>query len=283
MRPSPAFRSTAKGGDLALTGWDPGQYLRYGDERLRPFIELIARIPLLDGRPQVVDLGCGPGNTTAVLLERWPAASVVGVDSSPAMIGAAGAVAAPPQLTFVLGDMTTWEPNGPVDVVVANAALHWVPGHTELFGRWLGWLRPGGILAFQVPGNDASPTHARLRALASSQWSDRLGAVADRADVLTPRGYYEALRRLGAEVDARETTYCHVLTGPDPVLEWVKGTALRPYLAALEPEQAGEFEAAYAAALREAYPPSPGGETVRPRVPPGVRGGPGARLAGRAG
>lgn len=248
--------------------WDPDQYLRYAQERERPFWELVARVESSPPGPPttVVDLGCGPGNVTAALLERWPQASIHGLDSSAAMIEQAQARAQPPRLTFELADIHDWRaPDGSVDLLLSNAALQWVPGHLDLFDRWWPVLSPRGKLAFQVPRNFDQPSHALLFELAaSSEWSAKLAAVDRDLDLPSPGRYYEHLRALGARVDLWETTYHQVLSGPDPVLEWVRGTALRPYLSALDGEDAAAFQAAYAALLREAYPPSPSGETLFP-------------------
>ena len=243
--------------------WDPEQYEVYADERSRPFHELLARVPAKQPR-QVVDLGCGNGTLTATLAERWPEASVLGVDSSPEMLAATAGRELPGRLAFQLDTIQAWQPTRPVDVLVSNAALQWVPGHGDLLGRLVGSLVPGGWLAFQVPGNFDFPSHTILTELCrSARWRDRLGAVADRgAAVLEPADYLDLLATLGCQVDAWETSYLHVLDGPDPVLSWVRGAALRPVLAALGPA-AGDFEHEYGARLRAAYPPRPYG-TVFP-------------------
>jgi trans-aconitate 2-methyltransferase len=242
--------------------WDPVRYGRYADERGRPFHELLARVGAR--RPErVVDLGCGDGALTATLLDRWPDAEVVGVDSSAEMLAAAGPRATP-RLRFELAAVEEWAPPGPVDVLVSNAALQWVPDHVERLPQLVGMLAPGGWLAVQVPGNADAPSHVLLRELRRSpRWRDRLGPGPARwPDVLDPPGYLDRLARLGCVVDAWETTYAHVLQGADPVLEWVRGTALRPVLAALSPADAADFEAEYGAALREAYPAAPYGTVV---------------------
>jgi trans-aconitate 2-methyltransferase len=150
-------------------------------------------------------------------------------------------------------------------VVVTNATLHWVPGHLELLPRWVGALAPGGALALQVPANFAEPTHTHLRDLAARpRWREALAPVAAMTAVHSPDEYRQALRPTGAETDIWQTVYHHVLTGPDPVLEWVRGSALRPYLDLLDPSEGAAFEAAYAGALRQAYPADRWGETVLP-------------------
>jgi trans-aconitate 2-methyltransferase len=170
------------------------------------------------------------------------------------------------RVAFTIGDVRTWAPDHPVDVVISNAVLHWVPGHAALLARWAGWLAPGGWLAVQVPGNFGAPTHTLLAELCRQpRWGDRLADVAPRPDaVLDPEGYLGVLTRAGLRPDVWETTYLHVLTGVDPVLRWVSGTVLRPVLARLDEVEAREFTDRYAAALREAYPERPDGTTVLP-------------------
>jgi trans-aconitate 2-methyltransferase len=245
--------------------WDPGAYLRFGGERARPFSDLMTRVRATAPRT-VVDLGCGEGALTASLAQRWPGASVTGVDSSPEMLAAAAAHAVAGRVAFVAGDVRTWTADRPVDVLVSNAALHWVPEHPRLLGRWAAQLAPGGELAVQVPGNFRAPTHALLAELCRSpRWGGRLAAVAPAEDaVLDPAGYLEVLAGADLEPDVWETTYLHVFRGEDPVLGWVGGTVLRPVLAALDEDEAAELTAAYAAALREAYPPRADGTTVLP-------------------
>lgn len=251
--------------DPTAAVWDPAVYLRYADERARPFTELISRVGA--GSPRtVVDLGCGEGALTASLAARWPGARVTGVDSSPEMLAAAAAHAVPGRVGFVAGDARTWRPEAEVDVLVSNAVLHWLPGHGELMSRWAGALAPGGWLAVQVPGNFRSPTHTVLADLCRSpRWSAELAAFAPRADAaLEPVEYLEVLTAAGLAADVWETTYLHVLTGEDPVLGWVRGSVLRPVLTALDDDAAARLTAEYAAGLRAAYPRRPDGTTVLP-------------------
>jgi trans-aconitate 2-methyltransferase len=191
---------------------------------------------------------------------------VLGVDSSAEMLADAAGRERSGRLEFRLGSIERWQPPQPVDVLVSNAALHWVPGHSELLGRLLSWLAPGGWLAFQVPGNFRSPSHTTLVELCqSARWRGRLGRLSGRgAGVLEPAEYLDRLGTADCEVDAWETTYLHVLQGDDPVLAWVRGTALRPVLAALGGDPAAaEFEREYGARLRAVYPSRPYG-TVLP-------------------
>jgi trans-aconitate 2-methyltransferase len=245
--------------------WDPATYLRYAGERARPFVDLLGSVR--SASPAVVvDLGCGEGALTASLARRWPSARVTGVDSSEEMLSAAAAHAEPGRVTFELGDVREWRPAAPVDVLVSNAVLHWVPEHAELLRRWAGELAPGGELAVQVPGNFRAPTHALLTELCRSpRWSARVAALAPQPDaVLEPAGYLDVLTGAGLAADVWETTYLHVLRGPDPVLGWVRSTVLRPVLAALDEAEVEDLTKAYAAALRAAYPERADGTTVLP-------------------
>ena len=194
--------------------WDPDRYLTYADERGRPFVELVGRIDAAAPRT-VVDLGCGPGNLTRLLAERWPGARVAGLDSSPEMIAAARA--ADERIAFDVADLREWRPDEPVDVLVSNATLQWVPGHLDLLPALVERVRPGGWLAFQVPGNFDEPSHTIRRDLAAEE-----KYAAHTRDVAVPSShdpvvYLDALASLGCTVDAWETTYLHVLTGDDPV------------------------------------------------------------------
>lgn len=259
--------------------WDPGQYRRFADERARPFADLVARIGAEAPR-SVVDLGCGPGDLTAELTHRWPGAAIHGIDNSPAMIEAArtwvrlpgrpgvpersDALSAEPGLSFELADVREWQPAGPVDVIVSNAVLQWVPGHPGLLPRWVSWLSAGGWLAFQIPGNFDQAPHVAIREMAHSpRWQPLIGRCELTRQAGDPAAYLDVLAGAGCQVDAWETTYLHVLQGADPVVEWVKGTALRPVLAALDDAQAGEFLAEFRNRMRTAYPPRPVG-TVLP-------------------
>ena len=239
--------------------WDPEQYVRYADERGRPFHDLLARVAV-DAPARIVDLGCGPGTLTATLAQRWPDAAIEGVDSSTEMISLAARLASD-RLRFRVGDLRSWTMPADLDLLVSNAALQWVPDHLPLLRRWAAGLRPGAWLAFQVPGNFDSPSHVLMRELAEApRWRDRLGGVLRHADAVAPAATYASLfLGAGLAVDAWETTYLHILHGDDPVLEWVRGTGLRPVLAVLDADGRAAFEAEYAAALREAYPAGPGG------------------------
>jgi len=241
--------------------WDPDRYLLYADERGRPFLDLLARIDAAAPR-RVVDLGCGPGNLTGLLAERFVGADVVGVDSSPEMVERARQSGVP-GVRFEVGDVRTWEAAEPVDVLLANATYQWVPGHLGLLPRLVGQVAPGGWFAFQVPGNHGEPSHVLLHELAGDpRFASYTRGVA-RPHSHDPAVYAEALLDLGLSVDVWETTYLHLLTGPDPVFTWISGTGARPTLQALPEDLREEFVTEYKALLREAYPPAPHG-TVLP-------------------
>jgi trans-aconitate 2-methyltransferase len=253
--------------------WDPGQYGRFQAERSRPFYDLLAQVPLA-AATSVVDLGCGTGALTASLLERFPRARVVGVDNSPEMLATArpltrsaagsGSSSGTGSLEFVLGDVARWKPSEPIDLVISNAALQWVPGHLGLLSRFADWLAPGGVLAVQVPGNFAAPSHRLLRDLRlSPRWRDRLGVAADRsAEVAEPAVYLQALLDARLQPLVWETTYYQLLAGEDAVLEWMRGTALRPVLAELDASEQAEFLAELRPLLAAAYPPGPDGTAL---------------------
>jgi trans-aconitate 2-methyltransferase len=242
--------------------WDPTRYLSFGDERTRPALDLLARVPLTDAA-RVADLGCGPGNSTALLAERWPEAAIIGVDSSPEMLAKARATGV--RATWLEADIATWTPDRPLDLIYSNAALHWLGDHALLLPRLQSQLRAEGVLAVQMPRNFAAPSHALLRETAANgPWAGHLAGILDERPVAAPEWYYDLLAPLTRELDIWETEYLHVLEGDDPVLRWSRGTALRPLMEALDAEQFAAFEAAYAARLRAAYPRRPDGRTLFP-------------------
>jgi len=235
--------------------WDPAVYRRFGSERSRPFFDLVARIDA-DKPRAVVDLGCGPGELTGTLAERWPQARVTGVDSSPEMIEKAATLDAP--VDFQVGDVRDWAPGPDTDVLVTNAVLQWVPGHQELLAGWARELPPGAWLAMQVPGNFGAASHRALREVArSAPFAAATGDVVRDEPVDDPADYAALLTGVAATVDAWETTYVHLLpeSGAEhPVLRWMEGTALRPVKAALEPDAWQRFRTALAERLTVAYP-----------------------------
>ncbi len=231
------------------TLWDPALYLRFDDHRSRPFHDLLARIGA-DAPRRVVDLGCGPGHLTGLLSARWPGAVVTALDSSAEMVAAARERGIDAQQA----DVVDWMPGPDTDVVVTNAVLQWVPAHPQLIPGWMTALPEGAWFAMQVPGNFGAPSHVLVRELAAApRWRARLALRGENA-VPTPAAYAELFAGTGADVDVWETTYLHRLTGTDPVLEWISGTALRPVRDALDEERYAAFRAELAPLLRAAYP-----------------------------
>lgn len=235
--------------------WDPSQYERFADERARPFHDLLARAPDLDVRT-AVDLGCGSGGLTRRLCERWPAATVLGIDSSAEMLAKA---AAGPRLSYAQEDIAAFAPAAPVDLLFSNAALHWLPQHDVLLPRLA--AATSGALMLQMPDNFRAPSHrAVAEVLALPEFLPVLDGLQDRSGVKELSWYAEALLGLGFDVDAWATDYLHVLPGDDAVLQWLLGTTLRPHLQRLQdPALRQEFLRALAGRLAEHYPPRAGG------------------------
>ncbi len=242
--------------------WDPDRYLTYADERGRPFVDLLAQVRASSPRT-VVDLGCGPGNLTMLLAARWPAADVTGLDSSPQMIAQAATI---PGVTWQVDDLRSWADRGgsPVDVLVSNATLQWLPDHLDLLPRLVERVAGGGWFAFQVPGNFDEPSHTiRTEIAAREPFAAHTAGVAVPASH-EPADYLHILQGLGCEVDVWETTYLHVLTGADPVFTWVSGTGARPTLQALPADLRPSFEEEFKDLLSRAYPPDDQGRVVLP-------------------
>ena len=242
--------------------WHPERYLAFGDQRTRPAVDLLARVTLA-GAARIADLGCGPGNSTALLVARWPEAETVGVDNSKEMLAKARASGV--RAGWIEADIATWAPDDPLDLIYSNAALQWVADHERLLPQLLGYLRPGGALAIQMPRNFEAPSHVLLRETArSGPWAASLEGSSATPPVAAPAWYYDLLAPRAAELDVWETEYLHVLDGDDPVLMWTRSTALRPVMDALDERHHEVFEAAYAARLREAYPKRADGCTLFP-------------------
>ncbi|WP_111768275.1 methyltransferase domain-containing protein [Nakamurella deserti] len=245
--------------------WSPQTYLQFADERSRPFVDLLARVP--GERRTIVDLGCGPGHLTALMRSRWPAAEIVGVDSSPEMIATATAENTDPGARYVEGAIGEWFPDEPVDLIISNAAFQWVPAQLEIVPRLREHLTPGGVLAFQVPNNFRGPSHVLLRELAAADPYARYAEGAALSRGVTAATYLDLLAGPGWTVDAWETTYLHVLAGEDAVFGWMSGTGARPVLQALPDELRPQFVEEYRSVLREAYPRQPYGTVLPfPRV-----------------
>ncbi|HUN75477.1 MAG TPA: trans-aconitate 2-methyltransferase [Steroidobacteraceae bacterium] len=236
-----------------MSDWNPTLYSRFEEERTRPAAELLAHVPL-ERATSAVDLGCGPGNSTALLAARYPAAQIVGVDTSEAML--ASARKRLPSLTFVSGDIARWRPPAPIDLAYANAALQWVPDHEAVFPRLLSTLTPGGVLAVQVPDNLDEPSHALMREVArDARFAGSIGdAAAARSRILPAQRYYDLLAPR-ADVDLWRTTYYHRMTDAAAILEWLRSTGLKPFLDALSPDLQRAFLADYERRIDAAYPP----------------------------
>jgi len=241
-------------------GWDPKTYLAFGAERTRPAADLLARVPVAEPR-RVADLGCGPGNSTALLRARWPEAEIDAIDFAPEML--ADARKSGVDARFIEADIATWTPDGSYDVIYSNAALQWLGDHETLLPRLLSFVRPGGVFAVQVPRNFEEHCHVLLRqAVSDPRWRDELKDVRDWWNVLAPEAYFDVLKPAATSVDLWETRYFHVLEGKDPVFHWMMGTGLRPFAAALNSPLKDEFLAHYRGLLAAAYPPRPGGQTI---------------------
>ncbi len=242
--------------------WDPAQYLRFADERLRPALDLLARVPL-DAPARVVDLGCGAGNVTAVLVQRFPQAEIVGVDASSAMLEKARAHV--PQCRFEQSDFFQWQPAASPDLIYSNAALQWVGRHQMLFPRLLSFLAPGGVLAVQMPAMHDQPLRSVAREIAASDdWAEQLRDVVSAPGILPVMDYWDMLRPRVASLEIWQTIYMHALSGENAVLEWASGSSLRPYLERLPEGRREAFRQAYAEAARRHYPGRVDGTTILP-------------------
>jgi len=242
--------------------WDPATYLAFGAERTRPAADLLARIPLASPK-RVVDLGCGPGNSTALLRARWPEAAIDAIDFSSEMLKDARKSGA--DARFIEADIAEWTPDAPYDVVYSNAALQWVGDHETLVPRLLSFVAPGGVLAIQVPRNFDEPCHQLIReAVGDPRWAKKLADVRDWWNVLTPAAYYDLLAPHARSIDMWETRYFHLLEGEDAVFHWMMGTGLRPFATALESPAKEDFLNHCRGLLAGAYKPRPDGKTIYP-------------------
>ena len=236
-----------------MLDWNPALYRRYEDERTRPAQELLARVPLTEAA-RVVDLGCGPGNSTELLVDRFPGARVVGVDNSPAMLESARKRM--PKTQFELADIANWQPEQAPDLIYSNATLQWVPDHPTLIPRLFSLLTPGGVLAVQMPDNRQEPTHRAMREVASQQpWAAAVGDPEKvRTDLLQIGGYYDLLANDAAQVDVWHTIYQHRMDSPAAIVEWVSGTGLRPFVDPLPADLRASYLAKYEECVARDYP-----------------------------
>jgi trans-aconitate 2-methyltransferase len=243
--------------------WSPAQYLKFESERTRPVRDLVARIPNAEVA-QAADIGCGPGNSTEVLRELYPGAHIIGVDSSPDMIKAARARL--PDIAFEVADISEWRPKAPLDVILANAVLQWIPDHETLFPALMGKLNPGGALAAQMPDNLEEPSHRLMGEVASrGPWAAKFrDAAAARTERHPADWYFRLVRPHAAHVDVWRTTYFHPLAGARAIVEWLKGTGLRPFLDPLDESEREAFLARYEEAIAKAYPAEADGTVLLP-------------------
>lgn len=242
--------------------WDPALYLRFADQRLRPALDLLARVDL--GAPErVIDLGCGAGNVTAFLKRRWPDAGVVGIDNSQEMLAQARASA--PGIRWETGDLSTWQPADPVTLLYSNAALHWADRHEHLFPRLARFVAPGGVLAIQMPHQYNAPSHhSGLELARSVRWRDKLQGIARASPVADPQQYYDWLAPHVAQLDIWETEYLQCMEGENPVADFTKATFLRQFLDLLDGAERSAFEAEYRELVLRAYPKRDDGRTLFP-------------------
>lgn len=242
--------------------WDPKIYLNFAAERTRAAAELLARVPV-ENAGHVADLGCGPGNSTALLAARWPAADLEGVDNSAEMLAEARASGI--KARWTLADVSRWTPAARCDVVYSNATLQWLPDHTALLPRLMAQVRDGGALAFQVPCNFSEPCHAIIHELAKSgPWAGKLAGIRDSVGVLKPEGYFAVLEPHARVIDIWETCYLQVLDGEDAVYRWMSGTGLRPFANALQGAEREAFLEDYKKRVAQAYPMRASGKTLYP-------------------
>jgi len=255
-------------GQTAGTKWDPSQYARFGDHRLRPALELLNRVPLAN--PGLIyDLGCGPGEVTQIIAQRWPNADVTGIDNSPQMIASASTLT--DRITWIEGDIAAWQPAKAPDLIYSNATLQWLDGHDALISGLLESLAPGGCLAIQMPQSWPLPSHRLMReTLAQGRPGGtpigpaEVRTALDHVWVHSAAHYFDLLSPFAEQIDIWETEYLQVLEGDDPVLEWVRATGLRPVLNGLDDADRRAFLEIYAARLREAYPTRANGKTLYP-------------------
>ncbi|HEY5363748.1 MAG TPA: trans-aconitate 2-methyltransferase [Aestuariivirga sp.] len=244
-----------------MATWSPTQYLKFADERTRAARDLLAQVPAFEAQV-VYDLGCGPGNSTVLLVEAFPKARIVGMDNSPEML--AKAREALPKIEFVEADLGAWQAPPDVDLLFSNATFQWVPKHLEVLQRLLRGLKKGAALAVQMPDNLNEPSHVAMRdAALNAPYTDKLRDAAKARDALPlPRDYYAALKPLCAQFDIWHVIYNHPLDGVAGIVEWVKGTGLRPFLEPLSADEQQDYLARYAILLAKHYPVQADGKVL---------------------
>ena len=244
-----------------MTDWDAALYRRFERERTRPAADLLAQVDHPAARA-IIDLGCGPGNSTALLAAAFPEASVTGIDTSPDMLASARERC--PSCRFEQADIAGWVPDAPPDLLFANASLQWVPDHASLLPRLLARLALGGVLAVQMPDNRQEPSHRAMREVAAEPpFAAGIGdAAARRVGLLSPEAYYDLLAPLTASVEVWRTTYNHPMASPGAIVTWVSSTGLRPFVDPLPAELRAAFLARYEAAIDAAYPPRADGQRL---------------------
>jgi trans-aconitate 2-methyltransferase len=246
-----------------MSDWNASAYSRFEEERTRPARDLLARVTVPDART-IVDLGCGPGNSTALLVKRFSGATVTGLDGSPDMLAAA--TRRLPGARFEQADIGRWAPAAPLDVIYSNAALQWVPDHDRLFPALMGYLAPGGVLAVQMPDNLAEPSHVAMRTVAAMEsWRDKLAFAGEaRTGLKSAAGYVDLLCDHASEIDVWRTTYHHRLADVGAIVTWFRTSGLRPYVDSLDEGQQAAFLAAYEAEFAKSYQPLDRGGVLLP-------------------
>ncbi len=244
-----------------MADWNAGQYLKFEDERTRPATDLLRRIPLAEIRT-AADIGCGPGNSTELIVERYPNARVLGLDNSPSML--AKARERLPRATFEEVDIATWQPDERYDLIFANAVLQWLPDHPSLLARLVSFLDTGGCLAVQMPNNLNEPSHRLMEKVSrEGPWAGKLASASQaREEIGSFEDYYSWLQRTGCSVDIWQTTYVHPLADAGAITEWFKSTGLKPYLDPLSPSDQSEYLDPYRAEIEKAYPAQQDGKVL---------------------
>lgn len=246
-----------------MKSWEPDLYLKFATERTQPTIDLVSRIEMKNPR-RIVDIGCGPGNSTAVLRTRWPQAKIIGLDNSIEMIQSA--TTSSPEGEWIFADATSWKDELTFDIVFSNAVFQWIPDHTPLLHHWMSQVGEEGVLAFQVPAHYDSPVHKVILEVSQNPiWREKMEDASNALTKEKPGFYYDLLRPLSRKIEIWETIYYHILESPYSILEWFRGTGLRPFLGVLPmDEDRKNFEALIVDGYTQAYPPQNDGKILFP-------------------